>query len=211
MLTSCTLKLPCQKNVHFVSDRTDIIDSYAKTALKQGSILTQDMFYSDESLSSRTRTLELTDIRLPENLTTRDLIELRISFPNGEDFVVLTHQKAAYLLQDEAYSYGIALTLSEEDLLRVSSARVDQMLFDGASLYAVVYSADFDAAAEIDYPVNADVFSLMQWDPNIVSRFSVKKEQEKRALLEEHLQTFMQQGTTESLELEDEDYNISQM
>ena len=49
------------------------------------------------------------------------------------------------LNEDEGTSVcGIALNLSEEDLLRLSSARVDENLFEGTYLYAVIYQADFE-------------------------------------------------------------------
>lgn len=67
------------------------------------------------------------------------------------------------------------------------------------------------------------VFTLMQWDPNIVSLFTVKKEQEKRSVLENHLQLFTQKEMGNSIEAEleslpdsqeelpEQDNNISQM
>ena len=137
----------------------------------------------------------------------------------------LNQQRVLSLLnEDEGTSVcGIALNLSEEDLLRLSSARVDENLFEGTYLYAVIYQADFENAAVTTYPVNPQVFTLMQWDPNIVSLFTVKKEQEKRSVLENHLQLFTQKEMGNSIEAEleslpdsqeelpEQDNNISQM
>ena len=62
----------------------------------------------------------------------------------------------------------------------------------------------------------------MQWDPNIVSLYC-KKEQEKRSVLENHLQLFTQKEMGNSIEAEleslpdsqeelpEQDNNISQM
>ena len=137
-------------------------------------------------LTERNRYLELSDIRLPESVHTNNLIDIRISFPTGEDYIVLNQQRVLSLLnEDEGTSVcGIALNLSEEDLLRLSSARVDENLFEGTYLYAVIYQADFENAAVTTYPVNPQVFTLMQWDPNIVSLFTVK-EQEKTFCIRE--------------------------
>lgn len=208
-LTACTLKLPTTSNPVLVTDSSEFVGSYAKTALKKGCFLTPDMLYSDASLSEKTRTLELTDIKLPKHLTHTDLIEIRISFPNGEDFVVLNQQTLLNVLSNEEETYGIRISVSEDELLRLSSALVDQNLYDGAYLYAVTYRADFETASQTDYPVNSDVFSLMQWDPNIVSLFTVPEELEKRTLLEEHLQNFLQPKESDEIELE-EIYNIPQ-
>ena len=99
----------------------------------------------------------------------------------------MNQQRVLSLLnEDEGTSVcGIALNLSEEDLLRLSSARVDENLFEGTYLYAVIYQADFENAAVTTYPVNPQVFTLMQWDPNIVSLFYCKKEQEKTFCIRE--------------------------
>ena len=205
-LTSCTVKLPRSQSILYASD-------------------TADFFYSDERLTERNRYLELSDIRLPESVHTNNLIDIRISFPTGEDYIVLNQQRVLSLLkEDEETSVcGIALNLSEEDLLRLSSARVDENLFEGTYLYAVIYQADFENAAVTTYPVNPQVFTLMQWDPNIVSLFTVKKEQEKRSVLENHLQLFTQKEMGNSIEAEleslpdsqeelpEQDNNISQM
>ena len=153
-------------------------------------------------------------------LTLEDLVGTVevIVFPNS-------YEKYSSLLnEDEGTSVcGIALNLSEEDLLRLSSARVDENLFEGTYLYAVIYQADFENAAVTTYPVNPQVFTLMQWDPNIVSLFTVKKEQEKRSVLENHLQLFTQKEMGNSIEAEleslpdsqeelpEQDNNISQM
>ena len=137
----------------------------------------------------------------------------------------MNQQRVLSLLkEDEETSVcGIALNLSEEDLLRLSSARVDENLFEGTYLYAVIYQADFENAAVTTYPVNPQVFTLMQWDPNIVSLFTVKKEQEKRSVLENHLQLFTQKEMGNSIEAEleslpdsqeelpEQDNNISQL
>ena len=177
-LTSCTVKLPRSQSILYASDSKNLIGQYAKTALKKGQLLTADFFYSDERLTERNRYLELSDIRLPESVHTNNLIDIRISFPTGEDYIVL---------------------------------------------YAVIYQADFENAAVTTYPVNPQVFTLMQWDPNIVSLFTVKKEQEKRSVLENHLQLFTQKEMGNSIEAEleslpdsqeelpEQDNNISQM
>ena len=130
-LTSCTVKLPRSQSILYASDSKNLIGQYAKTALKKGQLLTADFFYSDERLTERNRYLELSDIRLPESVHTNNLIDIRISFPTGEDYIVLNQQRVLSLLnEDEGTSVcGIALNLSEEDLLRLSSARVDENLF----------------------------------------------------------------------------------
>lgn len=212
VLASCQIKIPTHTSVHYAKTKGQIIGTYAKTELKKGTILTYDMLFTDGDFLTKNRRVDLTDLKLPSELSSSDLIEVRISFPNGEDFVVLKHQKIQNFLQNEENIYGITLALSEEELLRLSSARVDMSLYDGASLYAVIYQADYESAAAVDYPVNPDVFSLMQWDPNITNLSATPTESEHRMLLEERLHSFAQReeaGHSSGIVL-NETYHMSQ-
>lgn len=167
----------------------------AKTALSEGCVLTEEMFYPAEDFTEDGKLLELSDLILPSWISTNDFIDIRIRFPNGEDYIVISHQKVKKLLADETETYGLQLELAEEDLLRLSSARVDRELYSGCDIYVTKYVMDFQEATQKDYPVNPDVFTLMQWDPNILSLFTVESEQKKRELLESHLEGFLQKGT----------------
>lgn len=206
----CTIKIAGDTSLNLVTDSGSIENYYAKTALKKGSVITADMFYEKDFTDSNIRTLEITDLLLPEQLAADGFVDIRISFPNGEDYVVLEKQKILYLLREDASTYGIALSLDEEDLLRLSSARVDRTLYENTCLYAIAYSADFQEPAIVDYPVNTDVFSLMQWNPNILSLYTVEREQERRSALEEHLDSFFYRETYETAVTEPEVCNISQ-
>ncbi len=211
-LSACTMKVPQANELHYILDKQKILHSYAKTTLKKGSILTLDMLLSNKDFQDKTRLVELTDVKLPTEFSTSDLLEVRISFPNGEDFVVLKQQQVQCLLSEEDFVFGISLSLSEEELLRLSSARVDCMLYEDAYLYAVSYQAGYDHTAAVNYPVNADVFSLMQWDPNIPNFSPQLEEQEKRNQLETRLLQFLQHTSADlnfAIEV-DENYNISQ-
>ena len=63
------------------------------------------------------------------------------SFPNGEDYVVIRQLPVEAILTHEETAYGITVSISEEDLLRLSGARVDVNCYEGTYLYAAVYQA----------------------------------------------------------------------
>lgn len=145
-------------------------------------------------------------------------------FLPGEDYIVLNQQRVLSLLKRRRnFCLRHSFKSFRGRSAPLSSARVDENLFEGTYLYAVIYQADFENAAVTTYPVNPQVFTLMQWDPNIVSLFTVKKEQEKRSVLENHLQLFTQKEMGNSIEAEleslpdsqeelpEQDNNISQM
>ena len=100
MLTACTIRLPVSQNVAAGADINSLVGCYAKTSLKKGRIVTPDLFYDDISLAMRNRYLEISDILLPENIRKNDLIDVRISFPNGEDFILLQKHPVVSLLTE---------------------------------------------------------------------------------------------------------------
>ena len=114
-LTSCTVKLPRSQSILYASDSKNLICQYAKTALKKGQLLTADFFYSDERLTERNRYLELSDIRLPESVHTNNLIDIRISFPTGEDYIVLNQQRVLSLLNEDEKVFITGRANVEED------------------------------------------------------------------------------------------------
>lgn len=167
----------------------------AKTSLEKGCILTTEMFFDAKAHEENSQLLELTDLTIPSWVAKNDFIDIRIRFPNGEDYIVISHQKVRKLLSSENDTYGLQLELTEEELLRLSSARFDRDLYSDCEIYATKYVLDFQESTKKDYPVNPDVFTLMEWDPNIVTLYAVESEQEKRISLESHLEEFFQKGT----------------
>ncbi len=166
----------------------------AKTSLQKGVVLSEDMFFDAGAHEEDTRLVDLTELILPSWLSKNDIVDIRIRFPNGEDYIVISHQKVRKLLADETELYGIQLELGEEELLRLSSARVDRELYSGCDIYITKYALDFQESSQKDYPVNPDVFTLMEWDPNIRRLLAVDGEQDKRTLLESHMEVFLQKG-----------------
>ena len=119
------------------------------------------------------------------DFSSKECVTIGIVDGDGIGPLIMEHAVAVLekLLADETETYGLQLELAEEDLLRLSSARVDRELYSGCDIYVTKYVMDFQDATQKDYPVNPDVFTLMQWDPNILSLFTVESEQEKRELI----------------------------
>lgn len=187
-----------QTELTLFAEPKDVAGYAAKTSLSKGSIATKEMFYQANELTDDVRFVEASDLILPENLKEKDYVDLRLRFPNGEDYIVVSHKKLKKLLSDDNGIYGILLELDEGELLRLSSARVDRDIYDNCSLYVLPYRMDFQEPSVKDYPVNPDVFELMQWDPNILNQFTVKEEQKKRTNLETHLEVFLQQEESDT-------------
>ncbi len=131
-----------------------------------GSLLYQDEEYPDDA-----RIQEYAAIRLPSRLERNQSVDVRITFPNGLDYVVLAKKTVQDLERGEDGAVDLIwLTLQESELLRMSSAMVDAYLHPGTTLYAVTYVApDIQKAAVCTYPANAYVQDLIRANPNIVA------------------------------------------
>lgn len=180
-----------------MSDLEQITGKNAKTALTKGTILQADLFYEGEECTDDVRIREISFVQLPVGLKQNEYVDLRISYPDGEDYIVVKHKKTLGLLQEgeESSVTGIRLELSEEEILRLSAAQIDVNTYENTSLYAIQYREDFQQAAVHDYPVNSKVYSLLEWDPNIIERMAFAGERKKRAVLERNLRQYESEGS----------------
>ncbi|MEC0239535.1 SAF domain-containing protein [Paenibacillus dokdonensis] len=154
----------------------------AKIDLKKGTALTVAMIYEQEPLLADLRNRELQAIALPSNLREHDVIDVRVQFPTGQDYIVLSKKKI-----DKLISPAMWITMTEQEILSLSSAMVDAYLHD-AKLYAVTYvEPEMQDKAIPTYPVNKEVLKLIDSDPNIVKKAEQKLSEAVRVSLEKDL------------------------
>ena len=120
-------------------DRQRAVGKKLKIAVKDKTILTSAMLLSDDDeVSADLRTKEFNMISLPSDLEVGDFIDIRIVFPNGEDYLVVAG-KEVQQIGTSADSNTIFLNLTEEDILRVSGAIIESYISDSVNIYAVKY------------------------------------------------------------------------
>lgn len=121
---------------------------------------------TEEKIESGIRESEFRAIQLNSNLIENDSVDVRILFPNGENFTVLSKKSIKNVNLD---SHNCFLWLNEEELLNISSAIVDAFLHEGTKLYTVKYiEPSIQSETIVDYQPNEDVLLLIANDPNIV-------------------------------------------
>lgn len=170
----------------------DLQGKRLKVSLTKGAALSADILYEGAPVADDERRVELRELDLPRTLQENEFVDVRIVFPNGEDYLVVGHKRVYRIIRDdEGEAPALQLRLLEEELLRYQAACVDTKTYRDTRLYAVQYTGEFQVAAQAYYPVNRAVFRLLQWDPNIVELFVVEQEQERRALLETGLERFL--------------------
>ena len=153
--------------------------------IPKGTVITEKMLAlkseavtDTNSINSTYRLVEYSMIMLPTELQKGDTIDVRISYPNGQDFIV-----AAKKVVEKSDSTSIWLKLREDEILKMNSAIIEAYSVEGAKLYAVNYTQPgIQAAANANYPVSDKVYELLVQDPNIATAI----QQQYRTALNNH-------------------------
>lgn len=165
-----------------ITEREAAIGRSAKIDLQQGTPLLPSMLYESTPIPKDLRVQEFRVIQLPSNLQKGQFIDVRINFPTGEDFVLLTKKKVL-----ELSGTVIWLEMNELDILQTSSAIIDAYL-QGAKLYALPYiEPGLQEAAVVNYPSNPKVLDLMAHDPNLLEKATTELARKLRMTLDDNL------------------------
>lgn len=156
---------------------------YAKTDLKANTVLTDSMIYKDQPLTRDVREAEYAFIELPTNLEVGNHIDIRIQFPSGDDFILLSKKEVKDLI-----GMTIRFDVDEGEILTMSSAIVDAYV-EGAKIYAMPYvDQHLQDPSEMTYPVKENVKELIQESPNIVNIAKLNLTEQNRARVEANIQ-----------------------
>lgn len=138
-----------------------------------------------EQISHDIREEEFNMFFLQGNLQKDDFIDIRICFPNGEDYIVVSKKK---VIEIDKKQNTIWAWLSEKEIITASSAIVDAYLNKGTKLYVVKYiEPAVQKQAKPTYPVNQHVISVIAGDPNIVDKAGIELAAQVRKALDGRL------------------------
>lgn len=122
---------------------------------------------TDSEIADDTRQVEMSVVSLMTDQTDYDVIDIRIMFPNGQDYVLLSKKTIENVSLENC---TFITQLNEEEILRLSSALIDAYSITGTLIYSTRYIEPALQPASIpNYPVNPDVIELMQEDPNVLT------------------------------------------
>lgn len=140
--------------------------SIALIDIQEGQPVMKNMITTLE-ITGDTREVEVTVVDLMVDQKANDFIDIRIMFPNGEEYAVLSKKEIKNLVLDSSIFYTY---LNEEEILRLASATVDAYTMTGTKIYATRYIEPTLQNATIpNYLVRAETLDLMTSDPNIVT------------------------------------------
>ncbi len=158
--------------------------SWALIDIDAGTPVTRKMT-SDEKISHDLRREEYNSFLLQSDILKDQFIDVRICFPNGENYIVLSKKKVRDLSLEKN---TIWLWLDDKEILSVSSAIVDAYIHKGSKIYTNTYVApSMQKVAIPTYPVNQNVLALIKSDPNILPEAKKGLNGQVRALLDARL------------------------
>lgn len=140
---------------------------------------------TEKSITNDSREFEISAVNLSTDQNEYDMVDVRILFPDGSDYVVLSKKEVTNLNLGTSIFSTI---LNEEEILRYSCAIIDAYTTTGARLYTTRYvESSLQQASTPNYPVREVTRLLLQSDPNVVSTAAETLNAEARASLEQRL------------------------
>ncbi len=147
------------------------------------------MMLTDNVISDELREVEYQIFNINANIVSNDTVDIRIFFPNGESFVVLSKKVIKGISEGTVMCY---LWLDAEEILRMSAAIVDAALYPGTQLVTTKYiEPSIQVASEVTYVPSLSILELLETDPNILERSSQKLRIDVRKALENRLASNM--------------------
>ena len=136
----------------------------AKVNMGANSIVSLDYITrSDEVANDDLRLVEYNMLNLPVKFNVDDYIDIRLTLPNGCDYIVLSKKRVIDVLDSTIW-----LKLTEKEILTMSNAIVEAYIMTGSKLTANLYvEPGLQTAATPTYVVSQSVYTLIQADPNI--------------------------------------------
>lgn len=139
----------------------------------------------DEKHDNDLRENEFNMFLIKTNQKKGDFVDVRIIFPNGENYIVLSKKQIIDLNLEEN---TVWLWLDEYEIHNISSAIIDAYIHQGTKIYVTTYIVpELQEAAIPFYAPNEDVLNLIQNDPNIVDKAGDSLARIVRATLESNL------------------------
>lgn len=142
----------------------DIVGLYSKTIISPGTPITKDMVMQD-LIEPDTRELDIVAARWPTNLQVGDYVDVRLTYPRGEDFIVVSHKRVMAITQD-----SVKLSFNEDEIMLWQAAMVDWYTLEknGADFWLSKYvEPGLQPAASPFYAVPVRVGTVCLLDPNI--------------------------------------------
>ncbi len=133
-----------------------------KTNFAANTCITEDMIIEEE-IAGDHRELDIVMTEIPIGLEPGDYIDVRITFPLGQDCIAMTRKRVIAV-----YANVVKLIVNEEDVYSYESMKTDYGHYRAVRIYGIKYvEAGLQPAAATFYPVNLEIMKTMILDPNM--------------------------------------------
>ena len=166
--------------------RGELEGKYLSAGAKAGIIITDPMLLSEVQIQDDIRTYYYDYITLPQGIGAGQIFDIRIRFPDGEDYVIAVGKRAERVMEAGAF-----INADEKENLMLASAYADMTVYEGTKIYAALYTSDYQQAVAVDYPCNLYTNTLATWDPNLLQKMDTEENRRNRQILEGNLFDFM--------------------
>lgn len=132
-----------------VVSAANVVGLTAKYSIAAKVPITSDMV-SQDVIAADVRDVEINTVLMPSDLVEGDIVDIRIMYPNGTDYIVLAQKTI-----DKIYDTTFWCKLSEDEIQLLNSAIVDSFLNSGSKLYALKYT-DSDAQVKTSDSIESE-------------------------------------------------------
>lgn len=175
----------------------DAVNSKLRYGVKSNTVLSPEMIDKGKLVADDLRKHAYHFIEMTEALSRGDYVDIRIQFPNGADYIVLSKKRVLDCsLYDEVAQTDNSLWIevSEEEILSLSSAAVDAYFNEQAKIYAIQYVSQDQEKAIVTYPENDIVHALIGEDPNVVEKAITHMENRVRERVTMQIKEYLDQN-----------------
>lgn len=177
----------------YITNMSQIVGKYCKVNIVPGTPITSDLLMT-ELYDDTLRDVDISVNSWVVGMRVGDYVDLNITFPYGEDYIVLPRKRVQYIGDKTIKMY-----LTEEEWHTYQSALVDYYLHasEGARLYLKKYvEPGVQPTATAYYAASDAVRTIMKADPNVVNRAAVAAQDSMRPAIDGVLNQFITEQTT---------------
>ena len=143
----------------------------AKVDMNANTVITRELLNKADSLvQDDVRTEEFNTISLPVDLASGDYVDIRLTLPTGQDYLVVSKKETNIPYIDGVEALGtIKMNLTEEERLYINCAIIDNFAIKGSKLYATKYTdPGLQKEAIVTYPPSVETMNLLKNNDNIL-------------------------------------------
>lgn len=183
---------PAIKPSDCIIEKDLVLGKRLKVASSMYTYVSSPLLYQANKIDHDLRELEFNYLFVPRKASQGDYVDLRIKFPSGQDYIVLSKKmitdiERLYSQENNLQEETLWMHLNEEEIIRIGSAVVDAYL-NKAQLYIIEYvEPSIQDPSAITYPENFPVLEMISMDQGLISQAQAALLLEKRTRLENSL------------------------